>query len=68
MTYYFCFNKLPKSGVMKSLLYVIAVIFVIYWAIAFFALHAAPTIHIVLFLALATFIIGNRYGHGHFLE
>jgi hypothetical protein len=53
---------------MKSLLYVIAVIFVIYWAIAFFALHAAPTIHIVLFLALATFIIGNRYGHGHFLE
>jgi len=54
--------------VMKYTMYVISALIIIYWAVAFFFLHALPTIHIILLLAIACFIIGNRYGHGHFLE
>ena len=55
---------------MKYAMYVIAAIIVIYWAVAFFLLHALPTIHIILILALASVVIGKRYDqtHGHFLD
>jgi len=55
---------------MKYALYVIAAIIVIYWAIAFFLLHALAPIHVMLILAVACVVIGTRYDqtHGHFLD
>ncbi len=53
---------------MKYAMYVIPAIILVYWAIEFFALHAQPSIHILLVLAAATFFISYQYNHGHFLE
>jgi hypothetical protein len=42
---------------MGNLLYVVAVIFVIAWAIGFFAFHAGGIIHILLVIAIIAFLI-----------
>jgi hypothetical protein len=41
---------------MGNLLYIIAVILIIGWAIGFFALHAGGIIHILLVIAIISFI------------
>lgn len=41
---------------MGNLLYVIAVILVICWAIGFFAFHAGGIIHVLLVIAIIAFI------------
>ena len=43
---------------MRSLLYVIAVILVIGWAIGFLGYHAGGIIHILLVIALISIILG----------
>jgi hypothetical protein len=43
---------------MRSLLYVIAVILVIAWAVGQFAFHAGGIIYVLLVLALASFLLG----------
>jgi hypothetical protein len=43
---------------MRSLLYVIAVILVIAWALGAFAWHAGGIIYILLVLALISFLLG----------
>jgi hypothetical protein len=43
---------------MRSLLYVIAVILVIAWAVGQFAFHASGIIYLLLVLALASFLLG----------
>lgn len=43
---------------MRSLLYVIAVILVIAWAVGQFAFHVGGIIYILLVLALASFLLG----------
>ncbi len=51
---------------MKSLLYIIALILVICWAIGFFAYSAGGLIHILLVIAIVAVllnVIGND-GHG----
>lgn len=42
---------------MGNLLYVVAVILVIAWAIGFFAFHAGGIIHILLVIAIIAFLI-----------
>ncbi len=50
---------------MGNLLYLIAIILVIAWAIGFFALNVGSLIHILLVIALIAIILriirGNRY-------
>ena len=41
---------------MGSLLYIIAVILVIAWAVGFFAFHAGGIIHVLLVIAVIAFI------------
>ncbi len=43
---------------MRSLLYIIAVILIIGWALGVFALHAGNIIYILLVLALVSFLLG----------
>ncbi|MCW3121194.1 MAG: family rane protein [Flavipsychrobacter sp.] len=43
---------------MRSLLYVIAVILVIAWALGQFAWHAGGIIYVLLVLAVASFLLG----------
>ncbi len=42
---------------MGNLLYVVAVILVIAWAVGFFAFHAGGIIHILLVIAIIAFLI-----------
>ena len=42
---------------MGNLLYVVAVILIIAWAIGFFAFHAGGIIHILLVIAIIAFLI-----------
>jgi hypothetical protein len=44
--------------IMRSLLYIIAVILVISWAIGFLGYHAGGIIHILLVIALISIILG----------
>jgi len=43
---------------MRTLLYLIAIILVISWAIGQFAYHAGGIIYVLLVLALASFLLG----------
>jgi hypothetical protein len=43
---------------MRSILYIIAVILVIGWAIGFFAYSAGAVIHLLLVIAVIAFILG----------
>ena len=49
-------GKLKINNIMGSLLYIIAVILVIAWAIGFFAYSAGGIIHILLVIALIAVI------------
>lgn len=42
---------------MKNLLYILAVILIVAWAIGFFGYHAGGIIHILLVIALIVFIV-----------
>jgi tryptophan-rich sensory protein len=50
-------KKIKKSAVMGSLLYIIAVILIVAWAIGFFAYSAGSVIHILLVIALIAVIL-----------
>ena len=50
--------KVTKIKAMRSLLYVIAVILVIGWALGEFAWHAGGIIYILLVLAIISFLLG----------
>jgi tryptophan-rich sensory protein len=50
-------NEDKKSAVMGSLLYIIAVILIVAWAIGFFAYSAGSVIHILLVIALIAVIL-----------
>ncbi len=50
-------NSQLKLNIMGSLLYIIAVILIIGWAIGFFAYSAGGIIHILLVIALIAIII-----------
>jgi hypothetical protein len=47
-----------KNNIMRSLLYIIAVILVIGWAIGVFAYSAGGIIHVLLVIAVIALIIG----------
>ncbi|MFO7671895.1 MAG: lmo0937 family membrane protein [Bacteroidales bacterium] len=42
---------------MKNLLYILAVILIVAWAIGFFGYHAGGIIHILLVIALIVFLV-----------
>ena len=43
---------------MRSILYVVAVILVIFWAIGFLGYHAGGIIHVLLVIALISIVLG----------
>jgi len=43
---------------MRSILYIVAVILVIFWAIGFIGYHAGGIIHVLLVIALISIILG----------
>ena len=47
-----------KNKIMRSILYVIAVILVIGWGIGFLGYHAGGIIHILLVIALISILLG----------
>jgi Family of unknown function (DUF5670) len=47
-----------KQSIMRSLLYTIAVILVICWAIGFLGYHAGGIIHLLLVIALISILLG----------
>jgi len=47
-----------KNNTMRSLLYIIAVILIIGWAIGVFAYSAGGLIHALLIIAIISFLIG----------
>ena len=47
-----------KLNTMRSLLYIIAVILLIGWALGSFAFHAGNIIYILLVLAIISFLLG----------
>ena len=47
---------------MGNLLYIIAVILIISWAIGFFGYHAGGIIHVLLVIAIIAFLQGDREG------
>jgi len=47
-----------KPNIMRNILYIIAVILVISWAIGFFGYAAGGLIHILLVIAIIAFILG----------
>jgi hypothetical protein len=49
--------KYKKIEIMSNLLYTVAVILVIFWAIGFFAYSAGSIIHILLVIALIAVIL-----------
>jgi hypothetical protein len=53
-----------KLNIMRSLLYVIAVILVISWAIGFFAYSAGGLIHILLVIAVISVLLSLIRGGG----
>ena len=57
-------SKPCKSNIMGNLLYLIAVILVIFWAIGFFAYSAGYVIHILLIIAVVAILLrvisGNK--------
>jgi hypothetical protein len=48
---------IKKTEIMSNLLYTVAVILVIFWAIGFFAYSAGSIIHILLVIALIAVIL-----------
>jgi len=44
--------------IMRSILYIVAVILVIFWAIGFIGYHAGGIIHVLLVIALISIILG----------
>ncbi len=50
-------NQQLKSEIMGSLLYIIAVILVVAWAIGFFAYSAGGIIHILLVIAIIAILL-----------
>jgi len=50
-------NQQLKSEIMGSLLYVIAVILIVAWAIGFFAYSAGGIIHILLVIAVIAILL-----------
>ena len=50
-------NKNLKKIIMGNLLYVIAVVLVIIWAIGFLGYHAGGLIHILLVIAIIAFLL-----------
>jgi hypothetical protein len=55
--YCYCYGQ-PKNIIMRSLLYIIAVILVIGWALGAFAWHVGNIIYILLVLAIVSFLLG----------
>lgn len=53
----YIFNHLKNLIIMGNLLYVIAVILVIAWAIGFLGFHAGGIIHILLVIAIIAFLM-----------
>jgi hypothetical protein len=47
-----------KQNTMRSILYIIAVILIIGWAIGFFAYSAGSIIHVLLVIAIIAFLLG----------
>jgi hypothetical protein len=50
-------NRLIKNIIMGNLLYIIAVILIIGWAIGFFGFHVGSLIHILLIIAVIAVIL-----------
>lgn len=50
-------NNNLKENIMGNLLYIIAVILIIGWAIGLFAFHAGGLIHILLVIALISIVL-----------
>jgi len=57
MAILFC-KLLHKQRIMRSLLYIIAVILVIGWVLGFFVWSASGLIHILLILAVIALLLG----------
>ena len=58
MAQYYYRDLGPKQLIMRSLLYFIAVILLIGWALGAFAWHAGNLIYILLVLAIISFLLG----------
>jgi hypothetical protein len=54
-----------KTKIMGNLLYIIAVILVIIWAIGFFAVNAGSIIHILLIIAIVAVLLRIIQGGKH---
>lgn len=52
------FKLLSKHNVMRSLLYIIAVVLVIGWLLGFFVYSLTGIIHILLVLAVVSLLLG----------
>ncbi len=52
------FHESKKTIVMRSLLYIIAVILVIGWVLGFFMYNAGGIIHILLVIAIISLLLG----------
>ena len=50
-------SQTPKINFMGGLLYIIAVILIIIWAIGFFGYHAGGIIHVLLVIAVIVFLL-----------
>jgi len=48
---------------MRNILYVVAVILIIFWAIGFFAYSLGSIIHILLVLAIISFLVRIIFGN-----
>lgn len=48
---------------MKNILYIVAVILIIFWAIGFFAYSLGSIIHILLVLAIISFLVRIIFGN-----
>ena len=46
---------------MKNLIYVIAVLLMVIWAIVFFGFHTSGSVHLIFLLAVIIIIIGILY-------
>jgi hypothetical protein len=50
-------NKSLKKNIMSNLLYIIALILIIFWAIGFFAYSIGSIIHILLVIAIIAILL-----------
>jgi hypothetical protein len=50
-------NHFKKSAIMNNLLYNVAVVLILFWAIGFFAYNAGNIIHILLVLAVISVLL-----------